>query len=91
MRSRSRKPDGVPVTSTPDSYSAVIRSKLSFSSDSMSLKSLVTRCCERSKTSCSAWSTRSGVSPGRSQPSREISPPTRTSPRSVAISWTIFA
>ena len=35
-RSSSRKPDGVPVISTPDSYSAVIRSKLSFSSASMS-------------------------------------------------------
>ena len=35
IRSRSRKPEGTPVTSEPDSYSWVIRSKLSFRSASM--------------------------------------------------------
>ena len=39
----------------------------------MWLKSLVTRCWARSKTICSARSTRSVVSPGRSCPSRAIS------------------
>ena len=41
----------------------------------MWLNSVETRLCESSKTICSAWSTSSGVSPGRSQPSRAISPP----------------
>ena len=77
--SSSLKPVGQPVTSAPASYRCMIRSKLSFSSPSMWLKSLVTRCWARSKTICSARSTRSVVSPGRSCPSRAISAPARTS------------
>ena len=46
---------------------------------------------ESLKTICSAWSTRSDASPGRSQPSRATSPPARMRPRRVAISRTIFA
>ena len=49
------------------------------------------RCWARSKTICSARSTSSGVSPGRSQPSRWMSSPTTVSPRSVAISRTMRA
>ncbi len=64
--SSSLKPVGMPVTSAPASYRCMIRSKLSFSSPSMWLKSPVTRCWARSKTICSARSTRSVVSPGRS-------------------------
>jgi hypothetical protein len=90
-RSMSRKPDGVPVSSTPASYSAVILAKLSFSSSSMCANSPETRLCESSKSSCSARSTRSSVSPGRSQPSCAISLPTRISPRRVAVSRTIRA
>ncbi len=90
-RSSSLKPVAVPVTSAPASYSCVIRSKLSFSSWSMCANSVVTRSCERSKRICSARSTRTSVSPGRSQPSRAISCPVRISPRSVAISRTIRA
>ena len=89
--SSSLKPVGQPVTSAPASYRCMIRSKLSFSSPSMWLKSLVTRCWARSKTICSARSTRSVVSPGRSCPSLAISDPARTRPRSVAISRTIRA
>ena len=89
--SSSRKPVGIPVTSAPASYRCMIRSKLSLSSPSMWLKSPVTRCCARSKTICSARSTRSVVSPGRSWPRRAISAPARTSPRSVAISRTMRA
>ena len=90
-RSRSRKPDGTPVTSTPASYSLVIRSKLSVRSGPMWSKSPVTRCCERSKTICSARSTSSVVSPIRSRPSRAISWPAWISARSVAASLTIRA
>ena len=57
--SSSLKPVGMPVTSAPASYRCMIRSKLSFSRPSMWLKSLVTRCWARSKTICSARSTRS--------------------------------
>ena len=48
-RSISRKPDGTPVRSSPASYSAVIRSKLSLRSASMWLNSDETRLCESSK------------------------------------------
>ena len=68
-----------------------MRSKLSFSSSSMWLKSCETRACARSKTTCSARSTSSAVSAGRSMPSRAISWPARISPRSVAISRTMRA
>ena len=57
----------------------------------MWLNSALARCCERSNTICSAWSTSSVASPGRSQPRREISPPARMSPRRVAASRTIEA
>ena len=90
-RSSSLYPDGTPVTSAPISTSWEIRSKLSLSSASMCEKSLVTRCWPSSKTICSARSTRSVTSPGRSWPSRVISCPVRTSARSVAISLTIRA
>ena len=59
-RSRSRKPDGMPVTSAPASYSFVIRSKLSVRSGPMCAKSPVRRCWARSNTICSARSTSSG-------------------------------
>ena len=68
-----------------------MRSKLSLSSVSMCENSPWTRDCERSKTICSARSTRSSVAPGRSQPSWEISLPVRISPRRVDISRTIRA
>ncbi len=57
----------------------------------MWLNSFVWRSWPSSKTICSAWSTRVAVSPGRSQPSRAISPPARMSPRRIALSWTICA
>ena len=57
----------------------------------MWLNSEVAFSWESSKRICSARSTSSGASPGRSQPRREISPPTRMSPRSVAASLTICA
>ena len=91
IESTSRKPVGVPVISPPDSYIFVICSKVSRTSTSTWSKLPRIRCCARSNTICSAWSTSSGVSPGRSQPSRWICSPTSVSPRSVAISRTIFA
>ena len=57
----------------------------------MCVNSVVIRFCESSKISCSARSTRSVVSPGRSHPSRETYCPAWISPRSVAISRTIRA
>ena len=74
--STSRKPVGVPVISPPDSYILVICSKLSRTSTSTCSKLPRIRCWARSKTICSARSTSSGVSPGRSQPSRWICSPT---------------
>ena len=47
--SSCRNPDGVPVISTPASYSCVMRSKLCLSSASMWLKSSLVRCWESSK------------------------------------------
>ena len=91
MWSTSRKPVGVPVISPPDSYIFVICSKLSRTSTSMCSKLPRIRCWARSNTICSARSTSSGVSPGRSQPRRWICSPTTVRPRSVAISRTIFA
>ena len=90
--SSSRYPEAMPVTSAPASYSAVIRSKLSFSRSSMWVNSPATRSWERSKTTDSALSTSSSAArPSRSIPRRAISCPARTRPRSVAISRTIFA
>ena len=89
--SMSRKPVGVPVISPPDSYIFVICSKLWRTSSSTRSKLPRMRCWARSNTICSARSTSSGVSPGRSQPSRWICSPTTVSPRSVAISRTIRA
>ena len=66
-------------------------SQLSRTSTSMCSKEPRIRCWARSKTICSARSTSSEVSPGRSQPSRWIPSPTTVRPRSVAISRTMRA
>src|SRR5262249_4206224 len=70
MWSMSRKPVGVPVISPPDSYIFVICSKLWRTSSSTRSKLPRMRCCARSNTICSARSTSSGVSPGRSHAER---------------------